>query len=98
MIAVNVSAAKTRISGLASSYSGDEIVFLTYSNMISFNETELCRCQVDDSGSFECTFELNEIKIVFTYLGVITVFSMLNPVYRMTSGYHRKDPKPRQRN
>ncbi len=77
--AVNLSATKTKISCTAPSYSGEEIVFFSYSNMISFNEIELCRSLVDDSGRFECEFDLNQTHIIFTNLGVYNCFFYVDP-------------------
>ncbi len=58
------------IKGRSEGYSGDTIVFLSYSNMVSFSETEMGRCAVDDSGFFECRIPLAETRLIFTYLGV----------------------------
>ena len=63
-------AAETIIRGKAPSYTGEELVFYTYSNLVSFKESVVASCMVNDSGDFECIANLDEIRLIFTRLGV----------------------------
>jgi len=74
-------AAKTIIQGRAPSYAGEEIVFYTYSNLISFKETVVATSIVNDSGDFECSAELDEIRIVYTKLGIYNCIFYAEPGY-----------------
>lgn len=67
------------LKGKKADYAGDTLVFLGYSNMISFHEEELGRCVVDDSGFFECRIPLIETRHVFNYLGVYNCYLYAQP-------------------
>ena len=67
------------LKGRKVDYSGDTIVFLTYSNMVSFSEMEMGTCPVDDSGYFECRIPLTETRHIFTYLGVYNCYLYAQP-------------------
>lgn len=73
------------IKGRHTDYSGDTLVFLSYSNMVSFSEEEVGRCAVDDSGFFKCRIPLAETRHIFTYLGVYNCYLYAQPgmVYRV---------------
>lgn len=63
-------ATETIIQGNAPSYAGEELTFYTYSNLVSFKESVVASCMVNDSGDFECKANLEEIRLIFTRLGV----------------------------
>jgi thiol-disulfide isomerase/thioredoxin len=65
-----LSAKNTTISGLATTYKGDDIVFKTYKDYITLDEVELFRAKVDTSGHFSITLPINETVYVFTCLGI----------------------------
>lgn len=67
------------IKGKAADYSKEKLAFFAYSNMISFAEEELGSCQVNDSGEFECSIELEETKLLYTRLGVYNCFFFAEP-------------------
>lgn len=73
------------IKGRHPDYAGDTIVFLIYSNMVSFTEQETGTCAVDDSGFFECRIPLKETRHIFTYLGIYNCYLYAQPgmVYRI---------------
>jgi peroxiredoxin len=71
--------ATVRITGRSVEYAGDSIVFLSYSNMITFSEKEITSCIVGDSGVFECTFTLEEPRLIFSHLGVYNCFMYAEP-------------------
>ena len=68
-----------KITGTSQAYAGDSIVFLSYTNMITFSEKELATCIVGDSGSFECTLQLDEPTLIFSHLGVYNCFMYAEP-------------------
>ena len=67
------------LKGRAENYSGDTIVFLSYSNMVSFTEMEMGRCAVDDSGFFMCSIPLNVTRHIFTHLGIYNCYLYAQP-------------------
>ena len=67
------------LKGRAENYSGDTIVFLSYSNMVSFTEMEMGRCAVDDSGFFMCSIPLNMTRHIFTHLGIYNCYLYAQP-------------------
>jgi peroxiredoxin len=74
-----LSAGKITIQGKSVDYSGESITFYSYSNMISFTETILASCEVNDSGSFSCSIELEETRLIFTRLGIYNCFFFAEP-------------------
>ncbi|MFC2112782.1 peroxiredoxin family protein [Bacteroidota bacterium] len=69
----------TILKGTKIDYAGDTLIFLTYSNMISFSEKEIGKCAVDDSGYFECSIAVNQTRHIFTYLGVFNCYLYAQP-------------------
>lgn len=67
------------IKGTAEDYANQRITFLTYSDYITKSEIPLCSTQADSLGNFECSFELNEIREVFTYLGIYRCYLFAEP-------------------
>ncbi len=63
-------AAETIIQGRAPSYAGEELTFYTYSNLISFKESVVASCMVNDSGDFEVKADLEETRLIFMKLGI----------------------------
>jgi peroxiredoxin len=72
-------ATQTVIQGKAPSYAGEKLIFLTYSDMISFREIPVASCIVSDSGQFKCVAELEEIRLLFLKLGVYNCIFYLEP-------------------
>jgi len=71
--------ATVKITGRSPDYAGDSIAFSSYSNMITFNEQEMATCLVSDSGDFECSFTLDEPRLIFSHLGVYNCFMYAEP-------------------
>ncbi|HEC42461.1 MAG TPA: redoxin domain-containing protein [Bacteroides sp.] len=69
----------TILKGRKIDYAGDSLVFLSYSNMISFHEERVGVCAVDDSGFFECRIKLSQTKHIFIYLGVYNCYLYAQP-------------------
>ena len=67
------------LEGSAPTYAGDELIFHTYSNMISFRETEVARCTVDDSGNFACPVSLDDTRLIFINLGTYNCYFFAEP-------------------
>lgn len=90
---VHSNAAQTVIQGKALSYAGEKLVFLTYSDMISFRETTVASCTVSDSGEFKCIADLEDIRLLFVRLGVY------NCVFYVEPGliYHLQLPQKREK-
>jgi hypothetical protein len=65
--------------GKAVSYAGEKLVFLTYSDMISFREVEVASCMVSDSGNFRCSATLDETRLIFAKLGVYNCIFYAEP-------------------
>ena len=72
-------ATPTRVGGTAPSYAGDKLSFYSYSNMISFRQVLLADCEVSDSGIFQCTFQLEETRLVFANLGIYNCYFFAEP-------------------
>jgi peroxiredoxin len=72
-------ATTTILEGVAPTYAGDEFIFNSYSNMISFGETEVTRCTVDDSGHFSCTIPFDETHLVFINPGTYNCYFFAEP-------------------
>ncbi len=68
-----------KITGRSVDYAGDSMVFMSYTNMITFNEKEMARCIVGDSGYFECFLQLEEPALIFSHLGVYNCFMYAEP-------------------
>ncbi len=67
------------LKGKSVDYSGDTIIFMGYSNMLSFSEEELGRCAVDSSGNFTCNIPLQSTRHIFTYLGIYNCYFYAEP-------------------
>lgn len=67
------------ISGKSNSYSGDEIVFYRYSDLITMTEEELGRCKFDANGSFRCDLKINETTFIFSHLGIYRIYLFVEP-------------------
>jgi len=76
---VHSKAVQTVIQGKALSYAGEKLVFLTYSDMISFSEKAVASCTVSDSGEFECITEFEDIRLLFLRLGVYNCVFYVEP-------------------
>ena len=72
-------AVQTVIQGKAPSYAGEKLIFLTYSDMISFREIPVASCTVSDSGQFKCVAELEGTRLLFVKLGVYNCLFYLEP-------------------
>ncbi len=72
------------LSGKAPSYSGDELVFYQYSDMITFAEEQVGKCVVGADGTFVCSLKIDQTAYVFTYLGIYKGYLFIEPGSRYT--------------
>ncbi len=98
--AISTRASETVFQGKAVSYAGQKLVFLTYSDMISFRETEVASCTISDSGEFKCTATLDQTRLIFTKLGVYNCIFYAEPglVYQIQLPQRRDKTEAEQMN
>jgi peroxiredoxin len=84
------------LKGRSADYSGDTLVFMAYSNMISFSEEELGQCAVDDSGYFKCIIPIQSTRHIYTYLGIFNCYLYTEPGMAYTLQLPRKRDKSLQ--
>ncbi len=65
--------------GNAITYSGHEIVFNRFCDLISGEEEEIGRCKVDSNGDFKISFDLESTAFIFSHLGVYKAFLYVEP-------------------
>jgi thiol-disulfide isomerase/thioredoxin len=97
---ISARASVTVFQGKAVSYAGEKLVFLTYTDMISFREAEVASCTVSDSGNFSCTATLDETRLIFTKLGVYNCIFYAEPglVYQVQLPQKREKTEAEQMN
>ncbi|MBI9054167.1 MAG: TlpA family protein disulfide reductase [Bacteroidales bacterium] len=71
---INLVAQDVHIHGNAIDYAGEELVFLTFADQITYSEKELCKTIIDENGNFSCSFSTNETIYVFLHLGKYEAF------------------------
>ncbi len=69
----------SRVSGNAPGYSGTELVFMRYSNMITMNEEVMARERVDENGHFDLELPLWGTEYVFLHLGIYQAYFFAEP-------------------
>jgi hypothetical protein len=67
------------IYGRDSSYAGVQISFKKFTEQITNSESELAKCIVAKDGSFRLSFSVDEITLVFAYLGIFKVHLFAEP-------------------
>lgn len=67
------------IKGIELSYSGDELVIHTFSDLITNQEIQLGKCIVDSSGNFEFNFKIDYTLLAFIKLEIYKGFIFLEP-------------------
>ena len=72
-------AAKIVLTGHASDYNGQKIVFLHYDNQITYKEYPLGSVIVGANGDFSCSFNINETTFVFAHLGTYFTSIFVEP-------------------
>lgn len=75
----SVFGAQTVIKGNAPSYAGTEIIFNVYDNFITYQEKEITRCIVSDSGDFEASIDINNTTLVVSHLGIYMGYFYAEP-------------------
>ncbi|HBF89184.1 MAG TPA: hypothetical protein DDX39_11130 [Bacteroidales bacterium] len=79
--------------GYAPSYKGEEIVFSTFSDLITNTVENIGSCRVDSVGNFSCVLNLNETKEVFTDLGIFHCIFYAEPNQRIKINFPEKVEK-----
>lgn len=67
------------IKGSAPSYKGQELVFYSYSDLITQTEEDIARCMVDDAGNFSAEIKIDEITYIFAHLGIYKAYIFVEP-------------------
>lgn len=69
-----------RIFGYAPGHAGEELVFYSWKDQISFTEKEIFRFQVDDNEEFFLEIEISENPLyIFSYVGVYYLYMYIEP-------------------
>ena len=97
---ISAVSSETVFQGKAISYAGEKLVFLTYTDMISFRETEVASCVVSDSGEFNCKALLDGTRLIFVKLGVYNCIFYAEPglVYQIQLPQKRNKTEAEQMN
>lgn len=69
----------TEIYGNAKDYAGSELIFYRYQDRITFLKEEVFRLQIDTSGNFKTSFDLDEITYVFGEFGIYHAYLFAEP-------------------
>jgi peroxiredoxin len=67
------------LSGNAPSYSGQELIFSTYSDPFTENETEIGKCRVFENGDFSVVLPVNEVTYIYSHLGIYKGYMYVEP-------------------
>jgi len=79
VFSVRINAQNVNLRGNAIDYAGEELVFLTFSDQITYTEKELCRSIVGENGDFSCSLQTSETIYVFLRLGIYEAFLFVEP-------------------
>ena len=74
-----VNAQNVIITGNAKTYAGDELVWKTYSDQITFTEKQLGVCKVNNNGDFKFSINIKRTNISFIHLSVFKGVLYLEP-------------------
>jgi len=81
------------IKGIEETYKGDELVFYTYTDLITNQEVELGKSKVDSLGNFEFRFNIENTLLAFVYLEIYKGFVFLKPGIEYEIKLPPKTPK-----
>ena len=88
LIVCSISAQQVTIFGQEPDYAGREIVFFSFDNYISESEIKLGSSTVAENGDFSVSFQLNDVRLIYTDLDVFLVRFFVEPGF----SYHVKLP------
>jgi len=71
--------AKVNLSGNASTYAGQELVFNVYSDPFTETEIEIGKCKVSTNGDFSIILPINNTTYIFSHLGVFKGYMYVEP-------------------
>lgn len=75
----NTLLAQVKLLGNAPSYKGEELIFYSFSDMITQTEEELARCKVATDGKFSCELKIDETTYIFSHLGIYRAYMFVEP-------------------
>lgn len=75
----NTLLAQVKLLGNAPSYKGEELIFYSFSDMITQTEEELARCKVATDGKFSCELKIDETTYIFSNLGIYRAYMFVEP-------------------
>lgn len=75
----NALLAQVKLFGNAPSYKGEELIFYSFSDMITQTEEELARCKVAADGKFSCELKIDETTYIFSHLGIYRAYMFVEP-------------------
>ncbi|PKP36431.1 MAG: hypothetical protein CVT98_07940 [Bacteroidetes bacterium HGW-Bacteroidetes-15] len=65
--------------GNAPSYKGQELIFYSYSDLITQTEEVAARCIVDDNGQFSVELKVDETTYLYSHLGIYKAYIFVEP-------------------
>jgi peroxiredoxin len=86
-------AQEVRITGQAPEYKDQKLVFYTYSDWITQKTHILGETHVNDTGYFECSFNLHTTQKIFSDLGAYKAYLFTEPGKNYTVVLPEKNPK-----
>ncbi len=75
----SLSSYASRVYGTATEYANNELVFYRYLDRITFLKEEMFRLQIDSTGNFDTTINVNQISYVFGEFGIYHAYFYLEP-------------------
>jgi peroxiredoxin len=76
----NDGSGRVLVGGLAPGYAGEEIIFYSWTDQISFTEVELFRVKVDENNRFSEEVELDKGPLyIFTHAGANFLYMLIEP-------------------
>lgn len=79
VVANSLIAQKISIEGIETDYCNEEIIVYKYANLITYQEEELTRIEIDDFGNFSFSFVADEITFIFMHLGIYKGYLFVEP-------------------
>ena len=79
LVATAAYSAPVRIMGTAEDYKNSSLIFYKYSDRITFIKEKLFTLEIDQSGNFDQSFELDQITYVFGEFGIYHAYFYAEP-------------------
>ncbi len=88
-----LAAGEVELNGQAPKYAGDKITFYAYSDYITKDTVNLTTLHIQKDGSFNCTFNLDQVRKIFVDLGVYKGYFFAEPGKSYTLSLPDKEEK-----